>query len=151
MTPDRPHEDRSEDLSLLRQIRSLLLAAPVSKTRSGMMSGETTDHWFPEAKAYWKDVYATINRERDRLQHLMAELLEDEDFPPQRSYRWQEGGDLVPDPQRKVIRDLPALLGNIHYSIPGPRAHQTAVVLIEKMIERLGAQAAGAEAPQARA
>lgn len=128
---------RHDDLRFLVEIRELLVNAPVREPSTFSVSSEVSDRWFLDARDYWKDVFAILNRNQTRLQELMREFLRDEDFPPVRSYRWQESGEFVPDKKLRVIRDLPAMLGNIRYNVPGVRARKLALIMVEKMKDRI--------------
>ncbi len=136
-----PH--RGDDQEFLVEIRELLVQAPVREPSTFSVSAEVSDGWFLDARDYWKEVFAILNRNQARLQGLMEEFLRHEDFPPVRSYRWQESGEFVPDQKLRVIRDLPAMLGNIRYNVPGTRARKLALIMVEKMMDRLEASCPG--------
>lgn len=134
---DKTDLQREDDLGFLTEIQELLVNAPVREPSTFSMTVEVNDGWFLEARTYWKEVFSILNRNQTRLQELMKEFLRDEDFPPVRSYRWQESGEFVPDQKLRVIRDLPAMLGNIRYNVPGVRARKLALIMVEKMVDRL--------------
>jgi hypothetical protein len=134
---DTAGPNRGDDLLFLVEIRELLVNAPMREPSTFSVSAEVSDRWFLDARDYWKEVFAILNRNQARLQELMKEFLRDEDFPPVRSYRWQESGEFVPDQKLRVIRDLPAMLGNIRYNVPGVRARKLALIMVEKMSDRL--------------
>lgn len=134
---------REEDRGFLAEIRNLLVQAPVREPSTFSVSAEVSDSWFLEARDYWKEVFVVLNRNQSRLQGLMEEFLRHEDFPPVRSYRWQESGEFVPDKKLRVMRDLPAMLGNIRYNVPGVRSRKLALIMVEKMLDRLDVSCPG--------
>jgi len=147
---DQAEPNRGDDLVFLVEIRELLVNAPVREPSTFSVSAEVSDRWFLEARDYWKEVFCALNHNQARLQQLMEEFLKHEDFPPVRSYRWKESGEFVPDHKLRVIRDLPAMLGNIRYNVPGVRACKLALIMVEKMMDRLAAACPDVRLPDAR-